>query len=639
MFGVGIMAPRKIALSLFVFLVPLAPTLSNQITIYTGISLWSSQVIMGFDLAASYFLAIFCKHVIYSIAARRSGGMESLKSSWPINWVILIISLSTMLAVMRNAWHSAAPLAMGGIGLSLMGARGIDWYDDLRPLVDWMAYTLAGAVVILVGSTLRTTLERNQYIFRPMIAGLLLSGLLALIQSRTGLGLNNSPILDSFGYAAIGFQPDLHAFAAYTLLGGLGLWGYFSSCKSRTEKGLIVVVAALSGAALLLSYSRATQLIALTTLLIFIICRAFDKKNKIFRMRSFVGLALLMLMGGTLIFFFQQEILALIPQRNLAFFKSLNAIDLSNFTQINAALSDRPAIWSVALRMWQSFPIFGVGQGNFYQLSPLFNFENFPILSSGENTHNYFLQTLVETGLIGAVAFVIAIGAPFFLVKERRVLMPAVIALFSLFLGNIYAHSFLVRENLLLAAVLLGLMYSYVTQEKFVLSPHHFFRNANAPLPRKWITSISCLVIVGFGAREIYNSFYHFPFVYGSACFINKPLSKDRWSSGLYEIPLPIGSHGVLLAIRVARPNLQHVPLLATFEIIDTSKQMLASRALEWHDNGPYMVDISLPNGAVNLDAGVKASLRLSSCYTPRNLGDSIDGRRLGILIDSSIIY
>jgi O-antigen ligase len=636
MFGFGLVASRQVTLAIFVFLVPVAPTLSNQITVYTGMVL-PSQAMMGFDLVAGYFLAIFAKHILYSIAAPKSGGMGHLKAGWPVNWVILIISSSTLLAVVRNAWHSAAPLALAGISLSLIEVRGIGWLEDLRPLTDWMAYALAGAVIILVGNTLRSIPERNQYIFRPIMAGLFLSGILAIIQSRTGLGMVNA-IPESLGYSAMGFQPDLHAFAAYILLGALGLWGYFSVCKSNVEKAWIGVVVILSWIALLLSYSRATQLFALMALAILVLIRIFAQKNRQFRMRSLIGLALLMGITTALILFFRENLLAIIPQRNLAIFIAITDMDWNNFTQINNALSERPVIWLNALRMWHSFPLLGVGQGDFYQLSPLFNFENLAFLRGGENTHNYFLQTLAETGLIGVIAFTVAIVAPFFLVQDRRVLYPAAIALFSLFLGNIYAHSFLVRENLFLAAIFLGLMYSYVPQEKFALSPYRLLNNWKPQLPWKYIAPIACLAFMGLGTREIYTSFYRFPFEYGSACFVNQPLSPDGWSSGLYEIPLPIGSHGVQLPIRVARPNLQDTPLSATFQIVDSSNQVLASQTLEWPENGPYALGISLPNSGVIQQAGAKASLKLSSCYTPRNLGQSIDGRRLGVLIDPPII-
>jgi hypothetical protein len=225
------------------------------------------------------------------------------------------------------------------------------------------------------------------------------------------------------------------------------------------------------------------------------------------------------------------------------------------------------------------------------------------------------------------------------LVKDRRALYPAAIALFSLFLGNIYAHAFLVRENLFLAAIFLGLMYSYVPQEKLVVSPYQLLM-ALKPLPQwKWVIPMACLAFMGLGAREIYTSFYRFPFEYGSACFVSKPISEDHWSSGLYEVQLPIGSHGIEIPIEVGRPNLQSSPLLATLEIVDSNQQVLASQALAWSKNGPELLKINMPNEGGVSGAGVKASLRLSSCWTPRNLGVGNDGRRLGVLVFPPIIY
>lgn len=65
----------------------------------------------------------------------------------------------------------------------------------------------------------------------------------------------------------------------------------------------------------------------------------------------------------------------------------------------------------------------------------------------------------------------------------------------------------------------------------------------------------------------------------------------------------------------------------------------MASQAFEWRENGPQRLAISMPNGATIQDSGAKVALRLSSCYTPLNLWESIDVRRLGVIVDSSIIH
>jgi O-antigen ligase len=472
-----------------------------------------------------------------------------------------------------------------------------------------------------------------------VLAGLFLSGILAMIQSKTGFGFENPPTFrDIFGYAPYGFQPDLHAYAGYTLLGAVGLWGYYSITKTKLKKIFILLVIALSWYGLMASISKSSIFFALIVSLGGLFWWIFNryKKISISALPKF-SLFLSALIG--LLFLAIPYDLVGTPNYLKYLYQTFSKLHWSNFNEISIAFSNRPSIWLAAFRMWEIVPIFGVGQGDFYQLSHLFNINHVPDLVIGENTHNYFLQTLTETGLVGVLAFAVAIITPFLLVRNGRSLMPAALALFSLFLGNIFAHSFLVRENLFLAAIFLGLMYSYAPQEKLTLSPYKLLASRAPKLPWKVMLSLSFIIIIGFGIREVYKSFYSFPFQYGTLCFVNKPLTSDGWSSGLYEIPLPVGSKGVELAIRVARPNLQKHSLSASFYILDSSNRVLTSETLEWRENGPQRLFISMPNGAVIQDAGFKAALRLSSCYTPRNLGESIDGRRLGVIVDSSIIH
>lgn len=637
MFIIALVTTGKIALTVFIFLIPLLPTLNAQLATFGGISS-PSLPMAGSDLVAGYFLGFLSKQVIYSFALQNIYSLRAIRPPWPINIVLLVVTFSTALAILRNNWASASSISFNAIPFSLINFREISWFDDLRPLTDWMAYAAAAGSFLLAVHFLKFSKNRSSLVYRPLLGGLFLSGILAIVQSKTGMGFEQLPIYrDILGYAPYGFRPDLHAYAGYTLLGAIGLWGYYSTIKVKFERAFILLVIVLSWYGLIASISKSSIFFALFASIVGFFWWIFYAHQKNF-FRLVLKMALLILALSSLLLLAIMSDLVSAPNWLIYLYQTFSKLHWSNFNEVSAALSQRPAIWLAAIRMWELFPIFGVGQGDFYQLSRLFNFYNVPDLINGENTHNYFLQTLSETGLAGAFCFAIAIFAPFFLVKDRRVLMPAAIGLFSLFLGNIYAHSFLVRENLLLAAVFLGLMYSYVPQEKLALSPYRLLKTWKPNFSWNWVVPIAFLAFLGLGVREIYTSFYRFPFEYGSACFVNKPLSEDRWSSGLYEIPLPIGSHGVQLPIRVARPNIQNIPLSATLEIVDSGKQVLASQSLVWSKEGPEVLKISLPNGGVVSGAGIKASLKLSSCWTPRNLGISIDGRRLGVLVDSPII-
>lgn len=71
------------------------------------------------------------------------------------------------------------------------------------------------------------------------------------------------------------------------------------------------------------------------------------------------------------------------------------------------ALKIRLVLMSVAIDMWQSAPVFGIGITRFYPEAPHFGGETLraalgPLVS--ENAHNYYLQVLAEFGLAGFIA-------------------------------------------------------------------------------------------------------------------------------------------------------------------------------------------------------------------------------------------
>ena len=65
-----------------------------------------------------------------------------------------------------------------------------------------------------------------------------------------------------------------------------------------------------------------------------------------------------------------------------------------------------------SLRMIGARPFFGVGEGQYYQASPLFLSPQLAWTYGAENAHNFFLQLGGELGLVGLSLFVIWLGAP-----------------------------------------------------------------------------------------------------------------------------------------------------------------------------------------------------------------------------------
>lgn len=654
------MASRSLSLLGFIFLIPLLPTIDIQLQAFLGIQV-QSQPGAGLDLTAGFFLGVLSKHLLHRVTISQSHALTDIIPPWQVGAALLVVTISALLAVTRNMWQSATTTSLKGFAFNLIQFRAIGWHDDYHPLTDWVAYGLAGATVAALIATLKEMPNRDQLVFRPLIAGLIVSGILGIVQTFTGLGVASKYRSDDLGVTALGFQPDLHAFGGYLLLGTIGLWGYLSNARPCSERRFIALTMLVSWLGLILSKSRAHILLSLCIfcfgLLIFI---WRYKRRWFFPSLAFIGSLFVLLLISFFAFFSWPAELV----------NQFRALDLSNFSSVSATLAHRPEIFMAALRMIFIFPFIGLGQGNFFRMSANQEFSQSPHLSvthNGENAHNYLLQTVAETGLIGGIAFSVALLAPFFLARDRRVLLPAAVGLFSLFLGNIYAHSFLIRENLILASILLALMYAWVVakqsptvqpatdatemQNKSLKADKTVDISSNIPhkndSDRPWfkflkqplaIATIICGVLLG-ASREVYQSFQNFPFQYGALCFSPKPLTADGWSSGIYELALPAGSHGVTLPLRIIRPDLGRQPLRAQLQIVNMQGVVLADMASEWKTVGPAVMELRLANNQVLMEGETKAILKLSSCFTPRNMGMNMDARRLGVLVDPPVIF
>jgi hypothetical protein len=260
----------------------------------------------------------------------------------------------------------------------------------------------------------------------------------------------------------------------------------------------------------------------------------------------------------------------------------------------------------------------------------------------GENAHNYFLQVLVENGLIGFAIMGFAVITPFFITANRRDLLPSYVGLTGLLLANILAHSLLIRENLILAAVLLSLMYAWAfinPRVKQVRSNSHLFYKPIFVIP-------VLIVLFGTTAFEIYQSFYRFPYQTGLNCMVARPLTNDGWTSGIFEVPVPAGSHGINIEVKkMVRTNIAQRPLRARIDIVYFNKDWsydhnsLVSTEVEWKDGEAKMIELLIPDNRLLENNKGKAVLRLSNCFSPRDLGINLDGRRLGIQIEKVSVF
>ena len=634
--------PRPWGLMGIVLALPLTSNLHTQLSAAFGIQ-FVAFTHVSFDLVAGFILgSILCW--LWDLIVKKSSLATFFAAflkgplPWPVGLVLFIITLSVMLAIARNLHLSATHSSIDGLLFNLREFRPVEWRADFLPLLDWLAYSLSVGLIFLVLENLRAfpLLARNAIIFRALLIGITLAAMMGLIQSATGFGLPEAALAfrkDNFGFMALGFQPDLHAFSAQMLLGVVGLWGYWKYCSSPWERTICLVVIALSAAGLLASKSRASlgfALLALILILIFFLGRHFfaNKSRQPVWLQSTIFSLFGMAAVGMTLFWIISE-LGWADELILQF----QTRDLSMLSNWSGILGSRIEIWSAVRNMVEAFPVMGVGQGEFYRLSSNVSFSKsyFLELNGGEHAHNYFLQTLAETGLLGVSAFGFALAYPYFASSNRRLLTPAIFALGSLFLGNIFAHAFLVRENLFIGAVLVGLLYAlsnaYSLEEKQ--------GGVIGFIKPKIILSLFC--VLGLLALiEVLPSFNRKPFLYGLDCFmVEKPLFADGWSSGRWEARIPKDQHGVTFKVDPSRTNLERHPLTATFELLSwepgKGKVPILTEVQQWQRNEARTVSLAIPKSYWNSPFLISARMTLSSCYTPRDLGLSADSRRLGV--------
>jgi O-antigen ligase len=347
---------------------------------------------------------------------------------------------------------------------NLIQFKLINHPNNYLPIVDLLNYSFAILTICVLVPILKTfdSQEREEIIFRPLILSLILSALWGILQAFTGLGLFQIT-LDyrpaSFGFGAQGFQPDIHAFAALMLIGTVGITGFLQKAQKRDVwLGCICIV--FCWLALILSKSKATFVFAAVASLVLLIMQ-LKHRGFTFKTILYVSFGMITVLG-----------LLMIITKNVVWLEYLWQLLIpDNFSRanFNRALAYRPELFRAALYMFSEYPLFGAGQGNFLRLSSNIDVSQsvYLVQSGGNNVHNYFLQTLAETGLVGILAFALAIGWPFYRADQFSKIAAPALAILSIALGNLFSHPLLVRPNLILLAVVLALMYASVDANAF----------------------------------------------------------------------------------------------------------------------------------------------------------------------------
>ncbi|MCM0034243.1 MAG: O-antigen ligase family protein [Burkholderiaceae bacterium] len=623
------------------FALPLLPNLAWQIQQHFGYGRILSLHNSGLDLVAGLFLGGLTNRWL-------KNKQISVKDAfpWQLGLLMLVLTASVSLAIARNLHQTASPFQLSSLLYNLMHLRSIGWHDDYRPLVDWVVFGCASSIIYVIVSALASSHNRNEYIFKPLIISFLIAAYVGFKQSKYGFGLSLDQInfrVDRFGYMALGFQHDIHAFAGQMLIGAIGLWGYLYYAKSIQSKLLILSCIPVFWVALFLSKSKSNFTIAVIALF-FIFSIWLFKRSRLILPVLKPTIYVVVIVIFSMVFFHDVWISSLT--------KLTHYFGLPDLKTINFKLSYRPEVYLAALKFFALYPILGLGQSEFYRQSADHTQTNSYYLSinqNGENAHNYFLQTLAETGLVGIAVYCLLIFYPIFRIKNKRALIPVGVALGALFFGNIFAHSMLVRENLFIAACFIGLMYacmkgeqtSVVTTDFHSKSKEQKYSASSAKvklLSHPYLIATFAIVVMVSALREIYISFRSVPFLKDVQCFKERKLDADGWTSGVFNVAIPQGAKGITFNIKGTQPYVSKRPLAADLNIMHGESRRIQSSQILFSRDGFYQVSINFDKDAVADDEKYRAELRLERCFIPRNLNINEDGRRLGIQIESTTV-
>ena len=621
---------RKFGLSIFIFLLPLTPTLNSQVSAALNLTL-GVRTLSGLDLVAGFIVGVMLNYIFFN-----RNKCSTLLPPWLIGLLCFTITSSVILAITRNLWQAASLPSVNGVLYNFFHFRVNQPHDDFYPLTDLVVFGLAAALVSTLIPILRENPNANRAVFQPIMLGIVFSAAWSLVQARTGVGLPWSSasgyrFYNSTGFAGTGFQPDIHAFAGHMLVGAVGLWGCLKGKAFPLRPVLFASALTMGWIGLIVSKSRGSIMLAIASYAL-AVGYFLWRRSKVY---FFATLSVLLAFaGGT--YLFHRIGLSIIPLWLIQYIEALPRIHVNNLLILNEHFGYRAEIYHAALRMFNALPFFGLGQGAFYRMSADYSFAHSRFLSSihGENAHNYFLQILAELGIVGSLVLLMVILVPVVMHRERKVLVPTLVAIFSIFLGNVFAHSLLIRENFFLMAVFVALLYTSVQST----SSHNttaLSKNAY-PIFTKWLLGgvliMSSLMLL-FTGIEIERSFDAPPYLYGSECFKSSSVQPSEWTTGRLEIETPPGANGLLINLLDAQPDVAHRPLIFEIDTIDATQAKIAHEQRSIDTNGAQAIEIILPKSTRVSDERLSIVITLSRCFTPRNLGINSDNRRLGLLV------
>jgi hypothetical protein len=620
----------RLAIWLIIFSLPLMPSFHLQLEFITHPAVKYFFSYSAADAVVGLFLGLQLKHYFVK---RKFISVVDLPP-WPFGLLLLILTCSTALAVSRNIWQSASTFLFSDLIQNVFNYKLINSKSDYLPIADLIIFGLGVLLAMIISRELKNTDDKTQIVFKPLVISLLVSAIWGIFQSLTGFGLeaNTTTIrLDFFGYGALGFQPDIHAFAGLMIIGAVGLTGFLKTIDYKFWRILTITTSVLCWVAIVLSKSRAS--LGLTIMMAIVLALLSLRHVQKARLPIYGLLAAILL--ALLIYITKSALAAQLYETYLN--------DRTSFFEVLNILSSwRLDLHAAALRMWSHYPIMGIGQGNFYRVSSIYEFSGSALMArlGGENAHNYFLQILTEVGILGIFCFILILFLPIFKTQNFNKLKSIYILIIALFLGNIYSHSLLIRENYYLFLVFIGVLYACPIKNlsHFENTKFNFLRLNNNYI---FILIIFSLIVV-YGWIEIKNGYRTVPYNYGSECYRESSSNVSGWNGGRYKIYLPENARGVkIVASKVNDYDYDYEDdqFSMYIDLFDNLKNNIIKRYYINRKIGNLQIEIKLlESEKIGMDGGV-AILYLSNCTNASEYKQKNSYRKIPLKIKDVIIF
>jgi O-antigen ligase len=601
-----------LSLKLLVFLLPFTAGISEQIKAIFNFDIFTVGF-LSVDASIGWILGFFLLYIF----KKDKFHAETISSKIRLFELLLLgfnllIFVTGCIAISRNLYQAASPYSVKGFFYNLANLRIISWHDDYFPLTDLFIFTTAITLSLRLLTLVRTRAQLMGSVLYPLFTATVILLSYALWSRFTGIGY----FRDGVQYGANSFLPDIHAFGGYALAAFVGGFYYFT-CSPERVKRPAGGFSFLAAAAVIASGSRFSIVVLFIILLVYLSFLILKNSRK--------NWLTLILIATTIIF--ASILLYRLGDRGLIHSLTL-AIQAKSFEDINVALSYRPEIFHSSLLMYSDYPILGLGKGIFYRQSSIKEFSQsffFTGFNNGENAHNYFIQILSETGLIGFSLFcAIFIYQAVYLKNRHNQILT--VWIFGIFLGNIYGHSLLISNILLLLFILLGATNVEIDDDSNLLKTFLL----NRSLSWRYLSIIVVTLLIIGAVHEVNTSYGKLPFQQRFACY-KKEYYSDNHTDGLFEENYKINGQNIKIEYTVYHPDAQRRPLTLDFNLYQERKKIANySRTIQLPGQYEDSFDIS----GMTPGSNILLQIKTSRCFTPINLGFNLDKRRLGIQLN-----